>query len=43
LQDLGLKKEELEELSWEDLHMVLPFVLMNLFSNLKPRVAEEVR
>jgi hypothetical protein len=43
LQDLGLKEEELEGLSWEDFQMLMPFILVNLFNNLKPKVASEVR
>ncbi|DAD54602.1 TPA: hypothetical protein [Aquificae Conch Spring virus] len=43
LQGLGLKEEELEVLNWEDFQMLMPFILVNLFSNLKPKVTSEVR
>jgi hypothetical protein len=43
LQSLGFKEEELEGLSWEDFQMLMPFILVNVFNNLKPKVTEEVR
>ena len=36
LESLGLKEKELEGLEWEDFQTLMPFILVNVFSNLKP-------
>jgi hypothetical protein len=36
LEGLGLKEKELEGLEWEDFQSLMPFILVNIFSNLKP-------
>jgi hypothetical protein len=36
LEGLGFKERELEGLEWEDFQTLMPFILINVFSNLKP-------
>jgi len=41
LQGLGVKEEELEGLDWEDFQSLMPFILTNIFSNLKPNMEQK--
>jgi hypothetical protein len=43
LQNLGFKEDELEGLNWEDFQTLMPFILMNLFSNFKTTKVTEAK